>query len=594
MSRLDTIAPGTPLNGSAGRGAVVPVRPFPGDETPDLDAILAECKQGLPAHEKILVKSHELLDWYHGDSEKYVSFRPAEDALSWLTRPKRISFITRQAVNKLTGYLYKPGPRARRFAVDPDVSAWYERVGKDIHLNGVMQKADCLATLHGICAIGVFSTGDPRRPINYHLFPRTDFALWTSPDDPRVAVAVCTITKVRHDTIRYRLFTKTHYYTFYKGKSWGYTPGGWNVARYAPEGSGPHPYGVLPFAFITHELPTTELETKGLGYLLAKVNRALNIDKSNLAHWVHHYARPLGFVSGVGPEWRPRFVEGGFVPLVIRHDSTEDAPVVPEAKYLESSFDIAAVRNYIIGEANMALAELGVPLTIEAQSDGGGGVMAKSGIAISALNSSLLTYAKDRQPLFDLHETNLARLICRVGASPTLDGVVLTDLAPQLLVVSEDPQLRVAWPEPSIDMPGADRDAADNFELTYELTDPIELLMRRQGLTEDEAIEHFRQIQWRKQVAVLLQDDPTAEIAPIAEEETGALAFPDNVMDGAGAPGAVGDMGIPADTDRTAEKPLDQVAPNVSVTVAVAPNEPIPAAPLLLPNTPVGTWGTEQ
>ena len=122
-----------------------------------------------------------------------------------------------------------------------------------------------------------------------------------------------------------------HYYTFFKGKTWGYTPGGWNVARFDPASSGPHPYGVLPFVFVTHELPTTDLETKGLGRLLMKINRALNIDKSNLAHWVHHYARPLGFVSGVGPEWRPNFVDGGFVPLVVRHDSTEDAPVVPEA-----------------------------------------------------------------------------------------------------------------------------------------------------------------------------------------------------------------------------------------------------------------------
>ena len=43
---------------------------------------------------------------------------------------------------------------------------------------------------------------------------------------------------------------------FFKGKTWGYTPGGWNVARFDPCPGGPHPYGVLPFAFVTHELPT--------------------------------------------------------------------------------------------------------------------------------------------------------------------------------------------------------------------------------------------------------------------------------------------------------------------------------------------------
>src|ERR1700676_1289678 len=88
--------------------------PSPGDETPDLVTILKEVKQACASHERSLVKARELQDWYDGDSEKYVAFRPAEDALSWLTRPKRVSFITRQAVNKLTSHLYKPGPRHRR------------------------------------------------------------------------------------------------------------------------------------------------------------------------------------------------------------------------------------------------------------------------------------------------------------------------------------------------------------------------------------------------------------------------------------------------------------------------------------------------
>ena len=470
------------------------VDPYPGDDTSDLRSILKEVKQGCPSHERCLVKARELQDWYDGDSEKYVAFRPAEDALSWLTRPKRVSFITRQAVNKLTSHLYKPGPRHRRITADATVDVWYNRVAQDIQLNGLMQQADRLATLHGLVMIGVYPTGNPARPINYHLFPRHDFVFWASADDPRLATAVCTITKSGADTIRYRLWTKTHYYTFFKGKTWGYTPGGWNVARFDPAQSGPHPYGVLPFAFVTHELPTTELETKGLGHLLTKINRALNIDKSNLALWVHHYARPLGFVTGVGPEWRPRFIEGGFVPLVVRHDSTEDAPVVPEAKYLESNIDISAIREYIRGEANDALRELDIPVSIEAQADGQGGAKMASGVSIAAQDADLITYAKGRQPLFELHETHLAQLVCQIGACPVAG---LPSLEGVLRAFADDPSLRVAWPEVSIDLPGQDRDNADRFELQYSLTDPIELLMRRQGLTEEEAIEQFRAIQRR-------------------------------------------------------------------------------------------------
>src|SRR5262245_50156095 len=191
------------------------VEPFHGDEQADLRSILKEVKRGCPSQERYLVRARELQDWYNGESEKYVAFKPAEDALSWLTRPKRVSFITRQAVDKLTSHLYKPGPRHRRITADPAVDVWYNRVAQDIQLNGLMRQADRLATLHGLCAIGVYSTGNAARPVNYHLFPRQDFAYWASPDDPRVPTAVCTITKVGPDMVRYRLWTGTHYYTFF-------------------------------------------------------------------------------------------------------------------------------------------------------------------------------------------------------------------------------------------------------------------------------------------------------------------------------------------------------------------------------------------
>ncbi len=568
------------------------VDPYVGDDTSDLGSILKEVKQGCPSHDRCLVRARELQDWYEGDSEKYIAFRPAEDALSWLTRPKRVSFITRQAVNKLTSHLYKPGPRHRRITADPTLDAWYNRVAQDIQLNGLMQQADRLATLHGLVMIGIYPTGNPARPINYHLFPRHDFVFWASADDPRVATAVCTITKSGADTIRYRLWTKTHYYTFFKGKNWGYTPGGWNVARFDPAQSGPHPYGVLPFAFVTHELPTTELETKGLGQLLTKINRALNIDKSNLALWVHHYARPLGFVTGVGPEWRPRFIDGGFVPLVVRHDSTEDAPVVPEAKYLESNIDIGAIREYIRGEANDALKELDIPISIEAQADGQGGARAASGISIAAQDADLITYAKGRQPLFDLHETRVAQLVCHIGACPVAG---LPSLQGALQAFAADPSLRVVWPEVSIDLPGPDRDNADTFELSYDLTDPIELLMRRQGLTEEEAIGQFRAIQRRKSIAATLAADPNAKIDVVPDKQCLELA---DAGDNSEMDGPSADMGVQGGLQGPSPpfgSEVNSVQPKLSLTVAVTPQQPIPSAPLILPATSgYGSWGTES
>jgi hypothetical protein len=556
--------------------------PFPGDTTVDLRDILKEVKQGCRSHEKKLSEAQELQNWYDGDSERYVPLRSSEDAISWLARPKRVSYITRQAVNKLCSHLYKPGPRHRRVGNGlEDVDAWYGRVCQDLHLNSLFQHADKLATLHGLCAIGIYSTGNFRRPINFHLFPRQDFTYWSNPDDPRVPTALCTITRTRGDTTRYRVWTSTHYYTFYKQRDWGVTAGSMTVARYDVKASGEHGYGVLPFAMITHELPTTDLETCGLGYLLKKINYALNVDKSNLAHWVHHYARPLGFITGVPPDWQPKFSVGGFVPLVVRHDNTELPGVVPEARYLESSFDVQAVREWIASEANQSLAELGIPITLGTLLSGDRAAgHTPSGLAIAANDADLITYSKGRQPLFGVHETSLFALICQVGGSPRGN---MGSLSSRLLAAAYDPSLRVAWPEPSIDLPGHDRDLADGWELNAGITDPIEILMRRQGLTEEEGIAQYTSVQRRRALAVKISADVVANpvdpaIDPDPTPDLTMYDDPDRTDDGSVAP----DMGIESSGEPSPyAQPEDSVNPSITATVVVTPRTPIASADVL-------------
>jgi hypothetical protein len=204
-------------------------------------------KKGCPSHEPALCKARELQDWYDGESEKYLAFKPAEDALSWLTRPKRVSFMTRQAVNKLTDHLYKPGPRKRTIAADPDVDLWYARVAQDLALNSLLQQADRLTHLHGFCAMGDLPHRLAARPINYHLFARQEFAFWTAPTTPgcRRPSAPSPSPTARRRAIgcgRRRIIIRS------SSPRLGVRPGGWNVCRFDPGQSGEHPYGVLPFA----------------------------------------------------------------------------------------------------------------------------------------------------------------------------------------------------------------------------------------------------------------------------------------------------------------------------------------------------------
>jgi hypothetical protein len=568
------------------------VAPFPGDDTWGLAGILKDVKQGCADGEKKRAAARELQDWYDGDSEKYVSWKPSEDALSWLTRPKRVSFITRQAVKKLTSHLYKPGPRSRKVTADDDVDAWYRRVAQDIQLNALMKRADELVTLQGLCAVGMYATGDASRPVNYHLYERPDFDLWCDPKDPRLPVAICCVTKIDATTTRYRLWTAHCYYTFFRSKSYGVTQGGWGVARYDPAQSGPHGYGCLPFVIISHELPTTTLETKGVGYLLAKINRALNIDKSNLAHWVHHYGRPIGTVAGVGADWRFKVIDGGFVVLPARQTSVETPASVPVLSYLQANLDIVGLRAYIAGEANAALAELDVPLSVHTQSDGGGGTMASSGLALQSQDSDLITYAKGRQPTFDVHEQKLMALACRVGCH---DSAMQPDaFRSKLRSVAADPGLRVVWPETYSDMPSRDRDDSDTWELTNDLTDPIELLMRRQGLTEPEAVDAFRNIQRRKVIAVGI----VAEAQAALDDQAGADDPTDpaeSLPPPSGDDRDPGDMGIKGPMGPSAKvQPAAAINPTVSVATPIDPQADIPAGALILAATPgYGGFGTE-
>jgi hypothetical protein len=132
-----------------------------------------------------------------------------------------------------------------------------------------------------------------------------------------------------------------------------------------------------------------------------------------------------------------------------------------------------------------------------------------------------------------------------------------------------------------------------------DLTDPIELLMRRQGLTEPEAIEQYRAIQRRKQIAAALVADPAADVATMliaGDDQAEGEGEGIERADGQGVNAeTTPDMGVREAGPTSATAPPAGAQPNVSVAVAVDPRFPIPAAPLILPATPgYGSWGTEQ
>lgn len=55
-------------------------------------------------------------------------------------------------------------------------------------------------------------------------------------------------------------------------------------------------------------------------------------------------------------------------------------------------------------------------------------------------------------------------------------------------------RLVLSWPEPEIPIPGPDRDAADRAELEMGLASRVQLLMRRRGITREQAVREIERI----------------------------------------------------------------------------------------------------
>jgi hypothetical protein len=205
----------------------------------------------------------------------------------------------------------------------------------------------------------------------------------------------------------------------------------------------------------------------------------------------------------------------------------------------------------------------------------------------------LITYAKGRQPTWDRLENTLASLVCRIGSC---DLAKQGALASRLAKVAIDPSLRLSWAEPQIDLPGADRDAADLFELEQGLSDQIDVIRRRRGFNEAEAIEEYRGICRRRHLAAKIDAEEAALVAAALDVEA-AFATDEKqpdafVMEGDDL-GPAPDMGVPGGPPSDRVQPDESVSPSVRMTVAVSPNEPIPSQALIVPG-PAYMGGTES
>ena len=341
-----------------------------------------------------------------------------------------------------------------------------------------MQHAETQSTLNDVCAIQVKATNDDEKPVDLQLWGGDEFTVFTDPDDPRQAYAVVTIDKV-DDATRYTLWFEDQVYTYLdtrygdsriidKGQKSDKTV---YLQKGIPE---PNSYGCLPFAFLHYRAPVRQFWTPGPGTFLRKAELRVNDRLSELDELISKYGRPIGVFRNVSPTFTPEVGPGRFMRLCrggtgYTGEGFADGSD-PDASYLQAELAIEAIWVDLEKFIKQVATAVNLPYTaleLDYQD-------ATSGIALIIKAAPLLTRARQRRPIYQLCEMDLAKkiLIC-VGNHYSQFGLI--ESAKTLDVV-------MAWAEPRISIPDPQRDLLDEWMMQVGIKSRVQVCMERFGL----------------------------------------------------------------------------------------------------------------
>lgn len=483
--------------------AIVPL-----ETVPSLDALDEAIKAGLPAESGRWECAVANDDFYRLRNAGYLERREAEDDVDFLSRPKRTSKLTRRVIKVLTDQLYNPGPTR---TMPGPAGVFLDGVYRDTHVNNVMQKADRAATLNDVAAVQVEATGDPKRPIRVHLWKAQEFAVFTTDAEPCTPWAVVTRSiQTLPDGRRrrkYRVWSAAELRTYHTDAFTGpETAGGTRADRDVTIEPNPYP-GCLPFTFVRNEPADGECEfwTGGLGTALRECNAEIDRELSDLAQHVKEFLNPRGFARNVSAS--SRFLErvGGFTRLSPTAAAAQgENTLQPDVFYLQARLAVEEAWANLTRYADMTLEELDIPAaTVRADASTN-----LSGVAIIAKQVPLINRTRSRHVPFAETEVELAGKVLAVAG--------LWYGRADLVAAANDPKLTCVWPEPQLSLPTPEQDAADEAELALGLTDPLELLARRRGVTIAQAQEMAAEIHRRRQAWDAIVGPPEPVLTPQA------------------------------------------------------------------------------
>jgi hypothetical protein len=224
---------------------------------------------------------------------------------------------------------------------------------------------------------------------------------------------------------------------------------------------------------------------------------------------------PIGLFTNVSAEFNPEVGPGRFLRLwsgAAGYTGDGYAPQgAPGASYLQASIDIesgwADIHNF--------MAQLAESIDLPPSALRLDYSEAPSGISIIIRAFPLLTRARQRRPIYQWAETDLAKLILRcIGNHYS---------KPETLKAADTLKLLLSWPEPRIPIPGPERDQNDDWEMALGIKSRVDCCQERFGLTEEQAIQRIEEVaEEEAQVAALLPNRATpGELHPGMVEANG-------------------------------------------------------------------------
>jgi len=458
----------------------------------DFTKVDSEIRNGLKNEKVRLSNAWKNRQWFEGNIKPFLSAMAMELGLREGT--VRTTNIMKSWIDILTKYLYAGGPE-RSVPDNPELSEYLAKAYAASNFDSVMTQACQYAIVSGVAAIQIeineAETDEEttsfltmaRPAVSHRVWPADQFVVWVHPDKPLLPWCVA-IIDFYDNRRRLRAWTSEKFVTYETKKYNADNP--WDGNSYNLVSEEKNFLGVVPFAFVWHEQPTSEFWTSSPGDSMQMFQEALTARL-----WKQNddilYQRPILQGRNLRSDVKipDKYQAGDLIRMAPVMDQLGDGPEPTiEYAYCDLSY-LQLDREQLEYDMTMYADSIGIPEAawrLKGQS-------AASGVAIVSEQLPVIEAAERRQLVLQRYERDVA-MVTLVVANAYLGGVPMIDTA-----MGEDFDLAINWGNVVKSRPGSENDQHLQFLLINGLESKAGVLADLHGITLDQAREKLAQIQ---------------------------------------------------------------------------------------------------